>query len=555
MAYSRYLNKQIIVYRAAENVKDELGDPVQDPYTVVGTYRARYRNLSGRQSTYLERNTTEDFQRIYTTYNANVQPLDVVKFTELDGTVIKTFSVRRIITPERTTRRHHIELDVVGYDIDFTVEEAEYALAGFTSLWETTTANETITLPWTNPGQNVDWGDGNIDQASSHEYATAGQYTIIIGGSITGFRFNDTGDKTKIKTITDFSNFDFDNSGIFYGCSDLTITATETPTISGTNLDNTFRNTSVNIDVSNWPITSVTSMADMFTSSSLSDANYALLVEAWSQLSLQSNVSFGAGPAQYALESNIFIYRIKRDFNWTITDSGPEIEGNVLNLHAGFEDTITEISNDVSNWDDISVLYNNDHGQTSAGLRPGTGSRTLNSKNVIDLDNEFLEREDALGLSGNQALTVFLVIQSDVNVATTDTYYYLGEATGAGGQRIGFSAGSDGYSYRFADGNQVFNSPTLGSAQILVFKRASGSTYGDGQFFENGVGQIETSSGNPTNTLNLANEKSIVGSSLFAGSNTSFMDGFIAQIIVYNRELLTSEQSTVRDYLETEWGL
>ena len=50
-------------------------------------------------------------------------------------------------------------------------------------------------------------------------------------------------------------------------------------------------------------------------------------------------------------------------------------------------------------------------------------------------------------------------------------------------------------------------------------------------------------------------KKSIVGSSLFAGSNTSFMDGFIAQIIVYNRELLTSEQSTVRDYLETEWGL
>lgn len=126
MAYRNYLNKLLIVYRARENVQDTLGDVVEAPFVVVGTYQGRARNLSGNQINYLERNTTEDFERIYSTKNADIQPLDVVAVTETDGTVIQYYSIRRIVTPERTRRRHHTEYDAVAYDLNFTLAEAEY---------------------------------------------------------------------------------------------------------------------------------------------------------------------------------------------------------------------------------------------------------------------------------------------------------------------------------------------------------------------------------------------------------------------------------------------
>ena len=127
----------MLVFRAQEDIQDELGDVVETPFLLIGTFAARLRNLSGNQVNYLERNTVEDFQRIYSIKSADVQELDIVRLTEKDGTLIKNFSVRRIVTPERTRKQHHIELDVVGYDVDFTVEEQDFGV-GFTYIFPLT---------------------------------------------------------------------------------------------------------------------------------------------------------------------------------------------------------------------------------------------------------------------------------------------------------------------------------------------------------------------------------------------------------------------------------
>ena len=116
----------MIVFRAQENVQDALGDVVETPFVNIGSFPARMDNLSGNQTNYLERNTVEDFERVFTEKGADVQELDVIRLTEKDGTVIQTFSVRRIVTPERVRKRHHIELDVVGYDVDFTAQEVTF---------------------------------------------------------------------------------------------------------------------------------------------------------------------------------------------------------------------------------------------------------------------------------------------------------------------------------------------------------------------------------------------------------------------------------------------
>jgi surface protein len=90
----------------------------------------------------------------------------------------------------------------------------------FVSLWETTTASETITLP-TPTNYIVDWGDGTVTtNTNSHEYLTANQYTIKISGEITDFSFNDGGDKLKILNSEKAGGLMLiDNS--FYGCSNL----------------------------------------------------------------------------------------------------------------------------------------------------------------------------------------------------------------------------------------------------------------------------------------------------------------------------------------------
>jgi len=96
------------------------------------------------------------------------------------------------------------EVDGVALQEDFTL----VASTEFISEWRTTTADETITLPLDGADEDydftVDWGDGSAPQnittaSASHEYEDADDYTITITGEIKGFRFNNAGDKVKIK--------------------------------------------------------------------------------------------------------------------------------------------------------------------------------------------------------------------------------------------------------------------------------------------------------------------------------------------------------------------
>ena len=78
----------------------------------------------------------------------------------------------------------------------------------FISTWRTTASSETVTLPYEAAGTysgTIDWGDGTTSNNSytdrAHTYATAGDYVISITGVTTGFRFANTGDKTKIRSV------------------------------------------------------------------------------------------------------------------------------------------------------------------------------------------------------------------------------------------------------------------------------------------------------------------------------------------------------------------
>jgi len=80
-----------------------------------------------------------------------------------------------------------------------------------------------------------------------------------------------------------------------------------------------------NSDISAWDVSSVTDMSDMFYSANaFSTANYDLLLNAWSSLTLKPNVHFHAGDATYTTTTSQSAHDILTNppNSWTIYDGG-----------------------------------------------------------------------------------------------------------------------------------------------------------------------------------------------------------------------------------------
>jgi surface protein len=127
----------------------------------------------------------------------------------------------------------------------------------------------------------VDWGDASTstitshtDPAVTHTYASAGTYSISITGTLPGFQFNNAGDKLKILNISSWGVLDITTNRAFWGCTNLTCSATDAPTITTTDLSFTFIScTNFNGNIGNWDTSGVNSMEGMFSSAAAFNQN------------------------------------------------------------------------------------------------------------------------------------------------------------------------------------------------------------------------------------------------------------------------------------------
>ncbi|MEJ2279850.1 MAG: BspA family leucine-rich repeat surface protein [Candidatus Lokiarchaeota archaeon] len=79
---------------------------------------------------------------------------------------------------------------------------------------------------------------------------------------------------------------------------------------------------SFNQNIGSWDVSSVTDMEYMFSDVVLSTSNYNQLLIGWSQLLLQTGVSFNGGLSQYSSGAAAARQYIINTFHWSITDDG-----------------------------------------------------------------------------------------------------------------------------------------------------------------------------------------------------------------------------------------
>lgn len=164
----------------------------------------------------------------------------------------------------------------------------------FISTWRTTntsagsSTSTQVKLPLLVTGKynfTVNWGDGSsnlitvYNQAEvTHTYAVAGDYTIQITGTLIGWQFNNTGDRLKILTITQWGALKFLNVdplgtlvGCFYGCTNLSFSSvSDTPNFKNVTQLTAFlrlgvTSTTTTVDkINKWDVSKVVSFRLMF---------------------------------------------------------------------------------------------------------------------------------------------------------------------------------------------------------------------------------------------------------------------------------------------------
>ena len=344
----------------------------------------------------------------------------------------------------------------------------------FITTWQTTTPNESITIPTFGGGYNytVNWGDASTSTTqtgdATHTYASAGTYTVSITGTFPRIYMNNyislqnATNAPKLRTIAQWGTNPWTSmESAFAGCSNLTYTATDNPNLSGVtdmsymfaqcnnfngnigswntinvvNMSNMFnRCHNFSGDISSWNTASVTDMSGMFQycgafnqnigswntinvtdmSEMFQYTNFNQNIGSWNT----SNVTNMAGMFYYAYAFNQNIG------NWNTA--------NVTNMGGMFADA-SSFNQNIGNWNTSNVTEMS--GMFVSFNLPTVFNQNIGGWNVANVTN-------MLGMFENSRLSVtnydatligwaVQTVQPNVNLGATGLQYCVGGAARA----------------------------------------------------------------------------------------------------------------------------
>lgn len=216
------------------------------------------------------------------------------------------------------------------------------------------------------------------------------------------------------------------------------------------------------------------------------------------------------------------------------------ISGLSLWLDASDTDTIIESGGSVSQWNDKSGNENHITQATGAN-QPTTGTRSLNSLNSIDFNgsSDFMIAPTALNSLSNSENTVFVVMATDVS---TNQNIFLGDNSG---NTFSISVWNSGKNTYFNNFYTDFSYTTLLNSPSVNVGLKSG---GIAQLYSNGEIAI------PADAIDFS-----VSGNIYIGRNatgaTSYFNGGLSEVLMYNRALSASEINMVSNYLYAKYAL
>jgi surface protein len=251
-----------------------------------------------------------------------------------------------------------------------------------------------IRLPLEHKGTydfKVEWGDGFSSDVKCrddgfHTYSGPGTFILRISGTIRGFCFNYGGDRLKILSISQFGCLNVGKSGgYFAGCSNLSLTATDSMDLTGTtdlsfmfceciklnynfygfdtsevtNMSSMFSGaTAFNGDIGCWDVSKVTNMNGMFSQA----ISFNQDLSSWDTTNVTNMHSMFNGASAFAgdigawniskVQNLSFMFCEARAFN---ADIGGWNISSVLHLRSMFANAI-KFNQDLSSWDVSSVV-------------------------------------------------------------------------------------------------------------------------------------------------------------------------------------------------------
>ena len=192
----------------------------------------------------------------------------------------------------------------------------------------------------------------------------------------------------------------------------------------------------------------------------------------------------------------------------------------------------------VSQWRDKSG--NDNHVNQSTTSSQPTRNRTLNSKSVVDFDgsNDSLSSSNSLTLSSGHtmfAVTLIDAFSSDAGLISINNQLSNGITIHTSGLAY-FYFGSGGYN--------TTQSVSTSTSYILT-KVWTGATSGNRISYKNGT------QGYSTGTMANSNSTGV----LRLGQQSTYYNGYIAEVVIYNRELSQDEITKVHNYLQNKWNI
>ncbi|MEL0099461.1 MAG: hypothetical protein VW907_07905, partial [Opitutae bacterium] len=185
------------------------------------------------------------------------------------------------------------------------------------------------------------------------------------------------------------------------------------------------------------------------------------------------------------------------DLNWTATGWKHNDASLAIGIHpnnlstlalwldATDSSTITQTANVVSQWNDKSG-GNYHASQSTADRQPTVESNSIDGKTTILFDgSDSLGASTRLGLGANPALTVFVVCNIFTDNNTDDRIFHIGGSSNS----LAVGAGSQGWSWRYDGGNELYGSVSHGNDYLLAYTRPSAGNFASAKMFINGTEQ------------------------------------------------------------------